>query len=134
MATQHETAVSAIAFREKLYALSIAGDFSDAERDGFSRLHAFFADRLASFQAMPRFGDASAFYDNAKHWSDEGVGHADQCKASDVTSQQPTYDAANNGGDALEAVTGPVQTTNILDSMASAAKGLRGSLLVGGGS
>lgn len=134
MATQHDTVQSGSAFRDKLYALSNTGEFSDAERDGFSRLHAFFSDRLASFQISPRYGNDSPYYDNPKHWSDEGLKVADNCKPSIPASQQATYDAANNGGDALETVTGVPGGNGLLNRFSTAASGLQGSLLLRGDS
>ncbi|WP_375398029.1 hypothetical protein [uncultured Sphingomonas sp.] len=132
MATLAETIRSGSAFRDKLSALAERGDFSDAERDGFSRLLAFYADRLASFLTSPRYGDTSPFYDNPKHWSDEGSRVADAAAPNDAPSQQPIYDAANNGGDALETVTKIPEIKGFLNKLTASAPALQGALLMKG--
>ena len=132
MTTRDQVITSGDAFRDSLATLASGGAFSDAERDGFSRLLAFYADRLASFQASPRFGDSSNFYDNPLHWSDEGNRVIGNAKAGDAPSQQPIYDAANNGGDALEAVTLQAPVKGLLNRLAAKAPTIQGALLVKG--
>ncbi|MDQ2762920.1 MAG: hypothetical protein M3Y22_05370, partial [Pseudomonadota bacterium] len=90
------------------YTASQIGNFSDAERDGFSRLHDFYQDRLEAFKERPRYGDDSDYYENPVHWATQGAAAVPNCHPSDTASQQPVYDAANHGGDALDAVTSDV--------------------------
>ncbi len=93
-------------FRDALAKLASNGAFSTAERDGFARLHLFYHSRLEAFSRSPRFGDNSPYYDNPVQWAEAGSAAAPGCRPGDAASQQPVYDAANRGGDALDAVTG----------------------------
>lgn len=106
MANTGQVAAECGAFRDALAALASNGSFSTAERDGFARLHLFYQSRLAAFVIHPRFGGDSPYYDNPVQWADSGSAAAPGCRPGDTASQQPVYDAANKGGDALEAVTG----------------------------
>jgi hypothetical protein len=108
------------------------GSYSEAERNGFSLLHLFYSDRLASFQILPRFGEESEFYENPKFWADQGIAAVGKCKPGDANSQQPAYDAANSGGDSLEAVTNSStlgQFQNVPGNLANALTGFQGALL-----
>lgn len=123
---------SAGAFRDQLSHLANDGHFSEAEREGFRLLHLFYSDRLASFQIGARYGEESEFYENPKYWSDVGHRVAPAAKAGDVASQQPVYDAANGGGDALEAVTGSASRFNpasVIGGLTNLPTGLTGALL-----
>lgn len=132
MTTKSDVIASGAAFRDRLSQLANDGHYPDAERDGFRLLHLFYADRLASFQIRPRYGEESEFYQNPKHWADAGLQATTACKPGDAASQQPVYDAANNGGDSLEAVTLPLtgfSFSNVQADAARAVAGLQGSLL-----
>jgi hypothetical protein len=121
MAKKAELETAAVSFRDALAKLSNDAAFSDAERDSFSRLLDFYQDRLESFKTAPRYGDASDYYDTPLEYATRGAAAAAGCKPGDAASQQPTYDNANAGGDALESVTAA--------QSALALSALRGSLL-----
>jgi hypothetical protein len=105
MASKSDLINDAVAFRDLLYKAATSGAFNEAERDGFTRLHDFYQDRLEAFKERPRFGEVSDYYDNALHWAAKGSAAVPGCLSGDAASQQPVYDAANQGGDALDAVT-----------------------------
>ncbi|MBW6526582.1 hypothetical protein KZ813_06995 [Sphingomonas sp. RHCKR7] len=132
MATISETVKSAAAFRDQLNALADEGSYSEQERHGFFLLHLFYSDRLAGFQNAPSFGSLSPAYDNPKQWADEGSRVVAGAAPGDAPSQQPIYDAANNGGDALDAVTAKAAPKGFLNAVAQSASSVRGSLLVKG--
>lgn len=129
MTSKSEVIASAASFRDALHQLSDDGHYSAAERDGFRLLHLFYADRLASFQIRPAYGDASEFYENPKEWADIGLQSAPACRPGDGPSQQPVYDAANNGGDSLEAVTKTGANLSMAGIANNAVSGLQGALL-----
>lgn len=129
MVTLSDIVQSGTEFRDRLAMLAADSAFSEAERNGFDLLHLFYADRLASFQIAPRHGEESDLYDDPKRWSDEGTRVARDAVPSAPATQQPIYDAANRGGDALEAVTGIARSAGFLDMLARSASSVRGSLL-----
>lgn len=123
---------SASRFRDALHSLASDGHFTEAERNGFSTLHLFYADRVASFQIKPRFGDESKFYQNPLFWADEGQKAVAHSQTGDRDSQIPVYNAANSGGDSLETVTlTTIEGMDLNDQnrFVAGVTGLKGSLL-----
>jgi hypothetical protein len=122
---------SATRFRDALHGLANDGNYSESEKNGFSTLHLFYADRVASFQIRPRFGDESEFYQNPLFWADEGTTVVAKSRPNDRDSQIPVYNAANSGGDSLEAVTELAggMSRNVQKSVAMGMASVVGSLL-----
>lgn len=114
MATKSDLVDASAVFRDALATLSGDGRFSDAERAAFSSLHLFYNDRLNGFLRRPRFGDTSDYYDLPLAHARKGAARATVAAPGVPASQQPVYDHANQGGDALEAVTAAPRESGFL--------------------
>ncbi|MGB3722398.1 MAG: alpha/beta hydrolase [Pacificimonas sp.] len=111
MAKLSELTAACQKFLDALERLSKDGNFTTAEREGFGSLSLLYGDRLIVFTMQPAHGETSDHYDAALQHAATGLAAAADCKSGDRGSQIPVYDAANDGADALRAIT--AKTVNI---------------------
>jgi hypothetical protein len=105
MATRNQVTTAGTNFRNALAGLANNGAFSPGERQGFAGLHLNYNAALGAFTLNPRYGDSSPNYDASLQEAQNGSAAVPGCIPGNPGSQQPVYNAANNGAADLRAVT-----------------------------
>lgn len=108
MATFQAVLDAGNALRDQIFGFSQNGNFSATERDGFSRLHAYYHLALQRFFLAPAYGDASSKYDQPEAFAQQGLVRGATCTPGQTQSQQSYYDAVFAAGESLKAATGPI--------------------------
>lgn len=110
MTSKSELVFAGIKLRRKIYQKSQDGHFSAAQREGFSRLHAYFHLAVEKFFLFPKHGSQDNAYNIPKVEVDQASLSADNVQPTDIESQQSFYDSVHAAAISLRAVTNK-QTT-----------------------
>ena len=96
------------ALRDQIFTLAQDGNFSSAESDGFTSLHAYYHLALQRFFLAPAYGNASANYDGPVNLAKAAKALGAVCKPGNQRAAQAFYDAVFSAGGALRAATGTI--------------------------
>ncbi|MBV7257165.1 hypothetical protein KCG44_10265 [Pacificimonas sp. WHA3] len=97
--------LAARAFRGGLYDLSQNGRYSARQRETFARAREGYGQAMLDFFFDPCCGAVSPKYEAALAGAEQGSACVEACSPEDRESQQAVVIAADDAGDALEAVT-----------------------------
>ena len=109
MAQFQEVLDTGNALRDQIFALSQDGNFSAAESDGFSRLHAYYHMVLPRFFLSPVDGKAaSAAYDTPVASNQAAKVKGALCQPGNQATIQAYYDAVFAAGSSIRDVTASI--------------------------
>lgn len=105
MTSKSELIFAGVKLRRRIYHKSQDGNFSAAQREGFSRLHAYFHLAVEKFFLFPKYGSQDSAYDIPKKETDDASLLADVVEPTDIVSQQTFYDSVHVAATSFKAVT-----------------------------
>lgn len=108
MAQSQEVLDFGRALRDQIFTLSQDGNFSTAESDGFTRLHAYYHIALQRFFLAPAYGNASTKYDGPVNLAKAAKTLGIACQPGNQLASQAFYNAVFSAGVGLKAITGTI--------------------------